>query len=105
MRVAGASYLIPHTQDDGGLFIPSNMKTVFQQIEASIDRSELRYGQLASTHEALGVAIEEWDELRDAVRANDLQQVKAECIDLAAVLVRLAMSCNGDGDFYKRSVK
>lgn len=81
------------------------MQTIFNEIQAVADRAALRYGPPASTQEALGVAIEEWDELRDAVRANDLQQVKAECIDLAAVLVRLAMSCNGDGDFYKRSVK
>ena len=88
-----------------GFFYSFPMTTVFQQIEAMINRAELRYGQMASTHESLGVALEEWDELRDAVRANNLQQVKAECIDLAAVLVRLAEACDGDGDFYKRSVK
>ncbi len=46
----------------------------------------------ASTHEALGVACEEWDELRDAIRQNELGAVEHECLDLAAVLLRLARS-------------
>ena len=61
-----------------------------QEIEARIERAARRYGPFASTHEALGVAIEEWDELRDAIHANDMRAVRHECLDLAAVLIRLA---------------
>jgi NTP pyrophosphatase (non-canonical NTP hydrolase) len=64
----------------------------------------IRYGNPTSTHEALGVALEEWHELIEAVRANDLAQVRHECIDLAAVLRRMAMACD-DPQFRERSVK
>ena len=54
--------------------------------------AELRYGSFASIHEALGVASEEWDELRAAIHANDLDQVCGESFDLIAVLIRLVTS-------------
>ncbi len=61
-------------------------------IELRAQAAEQRYGAFASTHEALGVACEEWDELRDAIRQNELGAVEHECLDLAAVLLRLARS-------------
>lgn len=59
-------------------------------LEARIKTADERYGTFASTHEALGVAVEEWDEFRDAIRENDAAAVEHECLDLAAVLLRLA---------------
>lgn len=75
------------------------------EIEQRIDSAAKRYGDFASTHEALGVACEEWDELRDAVRSNDLPSVIHECIDLAAVLVRLARCLRNSQHTQQRSVK
>jgi NTP pyrophosphatase (non-canonical NTP hydrolase) len=74
-------------------------------MEARIDKAVERYGAIASTHEGLGVACEEWDELRDAIRANDLQAVERECIDLAAVLIRMAHMVRLSGYAHERSVK
>lgn len=42
---------------------------ILSAIETRIAAAHARYGDFASTHEALGVAVEEWDELRDAIRA------------------------------------
>lgn len=67
-----------------------------KELYSRIDAAQERYGEFASTHEALGVASEEWDELRDAIRANDMQQVRHECYDLAAVLLRLAISLDSE---------
>lgn len=76
------------------------------EIEARITAAEERYGSFASTHEALGVASEEWDELRDAIRSNRLASVTEECLDLAAVLIRLARSLrNNDSRIKSRSTK
>lgn len=73
------------------------------KLQERIDAADARYGPFASTHEALGVASEEWDELRAAIHANNLTAMRNECLDLAAVLVRLA-DC--DGEYFKRrSVK
>lgn len=72
---------------------------------ARIEAAGKRYGTIASTHEGLGVACEEWDELRDAIRANNLEQVEHECLDLAAVLIRLAWSLKVSPETAGRSVK
>ena len=41
--------------------------TVTNDLIARIGAATERYGPFASTHEALGVASEEWDELREAI--------------------------------------
>lgn len=66
-----------------------------------------RYGPFASTHEALGVASEEWDELRAAIHANDMRAIRHECLDLAAVLIRLAdqLEAPDNAAMVQRSVK
>jgi hypothetical protein len=67
--------------------LPDHIPAAVQQ---RIALADARYGPFASTHEGLGVACEEWDDLRDAVRRNHLLDVQAECLDLAAVFLRLA---------------
>lgn len=54
-----------------------------------IAEADSRYGDFKSTHEAIGVAMEEWQELIDEIRRNDPNTIKRECLDLAAVLIRL----------------
>ncbi len=72
---------------------------------ARIEAAERRYGPFTSTHEALGVALEEWDELRAAIQANDQPAIEAECADLAAVLIRLARLMRDHDYQHKRSTK
>ena len=75
-------------------------------IESRAMVAQSRYGPLASTHEAMGVALEEWTELIDAVRANDLDAIAHESLDLAAVLLRLARTIREDDKpFASRSRK
>ena len=78
---------------------------LIDEIEDRISRAHTRYGPFASTHEALGVAVEEWDELRAAVRDNALASVEQECLDLAAVLLRLARMLRACNYSHTRSVK
>jgi NTP pyrophosphatase (non-canonical NTP hydrolase) len=73
-------------------------------LEARVKAADARYGTFASTHEALGVALEEFQELTDAVRSNVLQDVASEALDLAAVCIRLAMQIE-DPRLAMRSVK
>ena len=72
---------------------------------ARIEAADARYGDFASTHEALGVALEEWNELGSAIHANDLDAIAHEALDLAAVMIRLAMSIPTGDAMRKRSVK
>jgi len=74
-------------------------------LHARILAADIRYGPFASTHEALGVASEEWDELRESIWQNDLARVQSECYDLAAVLIRLASQIDTNAALRSRSVK
>lgn len=75
------------------------------ELSERIHAASVRYGQFASSHEALGVASEEWDELRDAIRANDIEAIRSEALDLAAVLVRLWAQLDEDEAMRNRSGK
>ena len=70
-----------------------------------IAAADERYGPFKSTHEALGVAIEEWDELRAAVHANDLDAIRHEALDLAACLIRLYDNLGSSIEMQIRSEK
>jgi NTP pyrophosphatase (non-canonical NTP hydrolase) len=72
---------------------------------ARMAQAETLYGQFASTHEAMGVAYEEWVEFTDAIRANNLDAVRYEALDLAAVLIRLAEGLETDPELRARSRK
>jgi len=65
----------------------------------------VRYGPFTSTHEALGVALEEWNELQAAVRDNNQMAIEHECLDLAAVLIRLARLMRNSKYMHERSMK
>ncbi len=73
-------------------------------LEARVKAADARYGTFSSTAEALGVALEEFQELTEAVRSNVLQDVASEALDLAAVCIRLAMQIE-DPRVAMRSVK
>lgn len=83
----------------------SAVRAVMYDVARLCEQAQDRYGNFSSTHEAMGVALEEWDELRVALRTNDLGAIRAEAIDLAAVLVRLAAECDSSVPFQERSVK
>lgn len=49
--------------------------------------AEKGWGTFASSHETLGIIAEEYDELLEAVRGNDLMEVDAELKDLAVAAI------------------
>lgn len=53
-------------------------------------RAAAKFGDYTSTHEALGVLLEEFDELKDAIRDNDAAAIREESLDVASVALRLA---------------
>lgn len=44
-------------------------------------------GSYIGSHETLGIIAEEYDELKDAVRSNDPQEVEKELIDIAVACI------------------
>jgi NTP pyrophosphatase (non-canonical NTP hydrolase) len=76
-----------------------------QGVIERMKRADERYGPFTSTHEALGVFSEEWDELREAIRSNDLPQINHEALDLAAALIRLHKGLKDGSALAQRSVK
>lgn len=67
--------------------------------------ADRRYGSFTSSHEFLGVALEEFAEMTDAVRANDLVKSRDEAIDLAAACLRFADQSVTEKSLRERSVK
>jgi NTP pyrophosphatase (non-canonical NTP hydrolase) len=75
-----------------------------REIRAEAERAAGKYGPPTSTHESLGVLLEEFDELKNAVHANKSESVRAEAIQVAAVAYRLALAvAGGNIAFYDRS--
>lgn len=81
------------------------LRRVILEISTRIESAQARYGDFTSAHEALGVVFEEFDELTEAIRANALESVREEAMDLAAVLIRLASQCRTSESLKRRSVK
>ena len=61
-------------------------------IWSAIGTADRRWGHFKSTHEGLGVLIEELDELKSAIHANKTESVREEAIQIAAVATRIAYS-------------
>jgi NTP pyrophosphatase (non-canonical NTP hydrolase) len=76
-----------------------------RKVDHLIARAVNKYGNFASTHEALGVIWEEFCELSDAVRANDPGEIMDEALDIAAVCMRLADEIYNEQGIWKRSTK
>jgi len=76
---------------------------VLKRIVAEAAHAERLYGPFRSTHEGLGVLTEEYAELVEAIRSNDLAAVREEAIQLSAVAMRLAESCSNE-ETIKRSI-
>jgi hypothetical protein len=65
----------------------------FADILAEASRAHDRYGEFTSTHEALGVLLEEFDELKGAIQSNALGQTAFEAMQVSAVAFRLYVIC------------
>ena len=76
---------------------------LWEELFTEMNGAAARYGSFTSTHEAFGVLAEEVAELLDAIRANKLESVRGEAIQVAAVALRLAASCRNNGSFQSRS--
>lgn len=78
------------------------LRTILDEAETAQDR----YGDFASTHEALGVLLEEVEELRDAIRDNHADDATKEAMQVAAVAYRLYWHLATPAqrpEFYRRS--
>lgn len=83
------------------------MIPVYRAVDEA-EKAAAKYGDFTSTHEALGVLVEEFDELRAAIHANRLPEIATEACQVAAVALRLQDICEramagSATDFKKRS--
>lgn len=65
-----------------------------QWLSDEIAEADRIYGEYTSTHEALGVLSEEFDELRQAIHGNKLDVIESEALQVAAVALRLVRACH-----------
>jgi NTP pyrophosphatase (non-canonical NTP hydrolase) len=62
---------------------------LLEEIRDEAQSAHDRYGQFTSTHEALGVLVEEIDELKRAIQKNEMGSVAMEARQVSAVAGRL----------------
>lgn len=79
------------------------MASVLSLMLTEMADASTRYGPFRSSHEGLGVLTEEYHELVEAVRANDLLAIRREAIQISAVAYRLADCCDVPS-FAERSI-
>ena len=77
---------------------------LISNILRQVNYADNRYGPFTSSHEGLGVLMEEVAELVGAIRRNDIQDIEREATQVSAVAMRLAYCCD-DENFQTRSVK
>lgn len=71
-------------------------------VRDEIEQADAKYGVFRSSHEGLGVLIEEMDELREAVRSNSTESIRMEAMQVAGVALRIAYSMS-EPDTIRRS--
>lgn len=67
------------------------MYQVKQQVLNELELATKKYGPFNSAHEGHSVIEEEFDELWDAVRANDIEHACREAIQVAAMAIRFVI--------------
>ena len=64
------------------------------EITTELDRALKKHGNFNSTHEALGVILEEFEELKEAIKNGDEENGTEEAIQLAAMCLKLLLASN-----------
>lgn len=62
-------------------------------IAAELDKASDKFHDFHSFHEGLGVIAEEYHELIDAIRSNNVSDIRKEAIQVAAMCARLIRDC------------
>ena len=75
-----------------------NVKSVIAAVLDEIinTRKDPNKGPFKSTHEAVGVMLEEWDEFKDEIHANHTQNACEEAIQLAAAAINFVIDFKPD---------
>ena len=68
------------------------MQRYLEEIRDELDRATTKHGDFSSTHEALGVILEEFEELKEAIKNGDKENGQEEAIQLAAMCLKLLMA-------------
>lgn len=79
------------------------MDAILRAVKDEALRGVARHGVFRSSHEALGVLIEEMAELMEAIHQNDPDAIGLEAIQVAACAARLAEGIQHDGPMRLRS--
>ena len=77
----------------------NQLEEIFQLVKEQVETNQRNWEAYNSAHEAFGVLLEEVDELKAHVwtkqKNRDLDAMRRECFDVAAVAIRFAFDiCN-----------
>jgi len=72
------------TIEQGSMKIHDNLELIVKEFRSA----EMIFKPFASAHEGISIIREEFEEMWDAVRDNDLEDARTECVQLAAMALR-----------------
>lgn len=82
------------------------ISSTVDEVVAEAAKAQDLYGSFASAHEMLGVLLEEVEELKAHVYQRqglrNLLAMRKEAIQVAAIALRWAAACEGDGPELRR---
>lgn len=69
-------------------------------LRAELFRARQHHKPIHSAHEGASVIREEWDELWDAVKGDDLRAACAEAVQIAAMALRFILDLDPEGSHW-----
>lgn len=68
--------------------LPPAWEKVVEDVILELDRATSKFGSFNSSHEGYAVMKEEFDEMWDEIKRNDIQRSREECVQVAAMAFR-----------------
>jgi hypothetical protein len=78
-----------------------DLASAADDVLCEVERASARFGPFNSSHEGLGVLIEEIRELEDAIRANSMEAIAKEAMQVSAVALRFYAQCRKASDGFR----
>lgn len=63
----------------------------FDAVAAELEQATEKFGAFPTAHHGYAVILEEMDELWDDLKANDHAHARKECVQVAAMAIRMLM--------------
>jgi len=68
--------------------LPPEWEKVIEDVVLELSRATAKFGPFNSSHEGYAVIKEEFDEMWDEIKKNDIPRSREECVQVASSAIR-----------------